>query len=179
MIMKNKVIISIIPSIELQSVKLLLKGNFCSILIKCWIKSTPFLFITLKNCIFMNDIELFSTLQTEICMQHLKTSRIQEYCKSNISLARISISNSTFICNLFGNKLLVKDHCFQFYYSVFKKIPKKKKNSVFHSNFTTTNLIQQKYFFFQTSFQYNESRYDSSTKGYSSLDPVDRIHIRS
>lgn len=81
MIMKNKVIISIIPSIELQSVKLLLKGNFCSILIKCWIKSTPFLlktgtFITLKNCIFMNDIELFSTLKTEICMQHLKTSRI-------------------------------------------------------------------------------------------------------
>lgn len=60
MIMKNKVIISIIPSIELQSVKVLLKGNFCSILIKCWIKSTPFLlktgtFITLKNCIFMND----------------------------------------------------------------------------------------------------------------------------
>lgn len=46
MIMKNKVIISIIPSIELQSVKLLLKGNFCSILIKCWIKSTPFLLIT-------------------------------------------------------------------------------------------------------------------------------------
>lgn len=81
MIMKNKVIISIIPSIELQSVKLLLKGNFCSILIKCWIKCTPFLlktgtFITLKNCIFMNDIELFSTLQREICMQHLKTSRI-------------------------------------------------------------------------------------------------------
>lgn len=157
MIMKNKVIISIIPSIELQSVKLLLKGNFCSILIKCWIKSTPFLlktgtFITLKNCIFMNDIELFSTLQTEICMQHLKTSRIQEYCKSNISPARISITNSTFICNLFGNKLLIKDHCFQFYYSVFKKIPKKKKNSVFHSNFTTTNLIQQNYFFFRLLF---------------------------
>lgn len=69
MIMKNKVIISIIPSIELQSVKLLLrvKTIFCSILIKCWIKSTPFLlktgtFITLKNCIFINDIELFSTL---------------------------------------------------------------------------------------------------------------------
>lgn len=134
MIIKNKVIISIIPSIELQSVKLLLrvKTIFCSILIKCWIKSTPFLlktgtFITLKNCIFMNDIELFSTLQTEICMQHLKTSRIQEYCKSNISPARISITNSTFICNLFGNKLLIKDHCFQFYYSVFKKIPKKKE----------------------------------------------------
>lgn len=186
MIIKNKVIISIIPSIELQSVKLLLKGNFCSILIKCWIKSTPFLlktgtFITLKNCIFMNNIELFSTLQTEICMQHLKTSRIQEYCKSNISPARISITNSTFICNLFGNKLLIKDHCFQFYYSVFKKIPKKKKKKEFCFSFKFYNHkpYTTKIFFFQTSFQYNESRYDSSTKGYSSLDPVDRIHIRS
>lgn len=178
MIMKNKVIISIIPSIELQSVKLLLKGNFCSILIKCWIKSTPFLFITLKNCIFMNDIELFSTLQTEICMQHLKTSRIQEYCKSNISLARISISNSTFICNLFGNKLLIKDHCFQFYYSVFKKIPKKKRILFFIQILQPQTLYNKKISIY-TSFQYNESRYDSSTKGYSSLDPVDRIHIRS
>lgn len=183
MIMKNKVIISIIPSIELQSVKLLLKGNFCSILIKCWIKSTPFLlktgtFITLKNCIFINDIELFSTLQTEICMQHLKTSRIQEYCKSNISPARISITNSTFICNLFGNKLLIKDHCFQFYYSVFKKI-RKKRILFFIQILQPQTLYNKNIFFFQTSFQYNESRYDSSTKGYSSLDPVDRIHIRS
>lgn len=185
MIIKNKVIISIIPSIELQSVKLLLKGNFCSILIKCWIKSTPFLlktgtFITLKNCIFMNDIELFSTLQTEICMQHLKTSRIQEYCKSNISPARISITNSTFICNLFGNKLLIKDHCFQFYYSVFKKIPKKKKKRIlFFIQILQPQTLYNKKISIYTSFQYNESRYDSSTKGYSSLDPVDRIHIRS
>lgn len=185
MIIKNKVIISIIPSIELQSVKLLLrvKTIFCSILIKCWIKSTPFLlktvtFITLKNCIFMNDIELFSTLQTEICMQHLKTSRIQEYCKSNISPARISITNSTFICNLFGNKLLIKDHCFQFYYSVFKKIPKKKRILFFIQILQPQTLYNKKISIY-TSFQYNESRYDSSTKGYSSLDPVDRIHIRS
>lgn len=113
----------------------------------------------------MNDFELFSTLQTEICMQHLKTSRIQEYCKSNISPARISISNSTFICNLFGNKLLIKDHCFQFYYSVFKKIPKKKKKKriLFFIQILQPQTLYNKYiFFFRLLFSIMSSRADTT-----------------
>lgn len=154
MIMKNKVIISIIPSIELQSVKLLLrvKTIFCSILIKCWIKSTPFLlktgtFITLKNCIFMNDIELFSTLQREICMQHLKTSRIYRNIANPIyHLRGFLLQIQPLFAIYLGISYLSKIIVFNFTIRSLKRY-QKKKNSVFHSNFTTTNLIQQKNFY--------------------------------